>query len=338
MKETVTTGSYQRTTQATETSDDMSDYQSRRNFLGATGLALTPPTILSRTYQQTAGKIVFTYDDGYRPDYTKTFPIHREEDAPASAAIPSTAIGRTRKHLTMPQVYEMVDDGWEIMSHGAKHEALGPVPITEDISPGDTHIHVQHPVLGRTPNLIEIHDGTDQLAVAALTGKSSSESYLTLAAPVDVEIEAGTCFIRFQKAVIETVLENSKKSLRNRGFDVTNFVLPYDRHDEQTRSMVPDYYDAVANVHQGGINRRGELDPYGLHRIYFRDGFMTKSAVENRLDQIAEADALGIFGGHSGHDRLTRDRIRLAIREARKRNLEIVTLQTALDEFDSSVL
>lgn len=311
----------------------MSNY-SRRTVLSASGMALTTPRVLSRTHPPTEGKIVFTYDDGYRVDYTKTFPVHRQEEAPACAAIPSGAIGRSRKYLSTDDIYQMIHEGWEVMSHGVKHEALGPVVLTRDVEPGDTRLYVEHTVLGRTPNEIEIHNGETRLAVVAITGKNPDEGYLELASPVDISIEARSGFVRFTEDVVRTVLENSRESLVDRGFDVTNFVLPYDRHDERTLSLIPNYYDAVANVFTGGINYPGRIDPYGLRRVYFREGWMSDTELEGYLDRVAEADALGILGGHSGESRLTTDRIRTAIREARARQLEVVTLQTVLDEFN----
>lgn len=314
--------------------DDAMSRYSRRTVLSASGMALTAPRVLSRTHPPTAGKIVFTYDDGYRADYTKTFPVHRQEEAPACAAIPSGAIGRSGKYLSTDDIYHMIHDGWEVMSHGVNHEALGPVVLTRDVEPGDTRLYVEHTVLGRTPNEIEIHDGETRLAIVAIRGKSHDEGYLELASPVDISLEAGSGFVRFTEDVVRTVLENSRESLVDRGFDVTNFVLPYDRHDGRTLSLVPNYYDAVANVFTGGINYPGEIDPYGLRRVYFREGWMSDAELEGYFDKVAEADALGILGGHSRASRLTTDRIRTAIREARARQLDVITLQTALEAFD----
>lgn len=284
--------------------------------------------------QETKGRMVFVYDDGYVEDYTQTFTIHQQFDAPACAAVPSSAVGRNENFLKEDQLTEMSNAGWEVMSHAVAHECLGSVTLTEPAEPGDTRLYVDSTVHGRTPNEAEIFQG-DKRVVRKITGKDQDDvgGYLRLDSKVGQSFQAEQTKVRFTEDVVRRVLEESKASLEQRGFDVNNFVYPYGRYDNRTEKLVTEYYNAVANAHPGGLNTRIGLDPYDLRREYFHTETMTKEEMGTYMDRVASRDTLGLFGGHSRNPNLPGRRIQTAIEMAQERNLEIVTLQQALEDF-----
>lgn len=309
----------------------------RRSVLRAAGGAAAVGLTVG-TAGATAGtdaRLVFTFDDGYVEDYTQTFPIFQNESVPASIAVPSANVNRGERFLTAEQITEMTKAGWEVLSHGIHHEALGSVRVTRDVSPGDTRVYVESTVLGRTPNEVEILGSGDTRATAMLAGMGEDNTgrYLTLKSAVDASFTGGQATMRFTEDVVRRVLQDSKKSLRDRGFGTTNLVLPYDRYNSRTIKLIREYYDAVENTGGNGINGGSAANPYGLSRAYFRDGFMTKADLGDYLDRVAEINALGILAGHSRHQQLTGKRIQNAIQMAKERDIEIVTLQTALQDF-----
>jgi peptidoglycan/xylan/chitin deacetylase (PgdA/CDA1 family) len=284
--------------------------------------------------QESNGKMVFVYDDGYVEDYTQTFTIHQQFDAPACTAIPSDALGRSEAFLSEAQLHEMADAGWEVMSHATSHEALGSVTVTEPVEAGDTRVYVDSTVLGRTPNDAEILQG-DTRVVREITGDGEDDTggYLTLDSAVDESFSAGETRVRFTEEVVRRVLKESKDSLEQRGFDVTNFVYPYGRYDQRTESLVKEYYNAVANAHPGGLNTAAALNPYDLRREYFHTGTMSEQQLAEYMDRVASRNTLGLLGGHIRNPELTGERVQLAIEMAQERNLEIVTLQEALEDY-----
>lgn len=318
-------------------SDDSTNGVSRRRCLvsvGAGVAALAGPTVGSAgATTGSNGKLVFVYDDGYQEDYTQTFLIHQEEGVPGCLAIPSANVDRGPAFLTEEQVTEMTDAGWEVMSHGVSHEALGSVTVVSDVEPDDTRVYVDSTVPGRTPHEVEIFDA-EKRAVASLTGRGEDDAggYLTLESSVGASFGAEDTRVRFTEEVVRRVLSESRRSLGERGFDVTNFVLPYGSYDQRTLELLPEYYQAVANVRHGGINGGAAADPYRLGRAYFRRGSMTEAELTRHLDRVAKIDGLAILGGHSRHPKLTGERIRTAIRQAKERDIAVVTLRTALQE------
>lgn len=308
---------------------------SRRGFLQTVGVgtaALGALPVAGAASSSSKPRLVFIYDDGYRADYTQTFSVHQKMDAPACAALPSSVLGRSEEFLTPEQLTEMSDAGWEVMSHGVSHEALGAVKLTQGVESGDSRLYVESTVHARTPHEVEILQG-DKRVVRKLAGKGEDDtgSYVELKSAVKQSFDAGAR-MRFTEEVIRSVLSDSKKSLEKQGFDVSNLVLPYGRHDDRTLSLVKDYYDSVANVQSGGINPGEALQPYRLQRAYFRTDVMSKEELTGFMDRVASRNALGILGGHSRNPNLTGERIQLAIKLAQERDIEIVTLSTALAE------
>lgn len=308
----------------------------RRTFLraagGTAGIALGGSALSGTLAEQSNGRVVFIYDDGYEADFTETFPVHQQLDAPACSAVPSGVVGQSEKFLSADQLREMTDAGWDVLSHGVNHEALGPVEVTDPVAPGDTRVYVDSTVLGRTPREVELYAG-DRRVVRQLTGKGRDETggYLTLESAVDTAFEPGAT-VRFTEDVVRSVLSNSRSQLREMGFGADGLVLPYGRWDARTLNLAREYYEAVANVYPGGLNPHSTLNPYRLRRAYFREGAMSRSELGGFMDRVADEDALGILGGHSRREDLTGERIQTAIEFARDRNLEILTLQSALGE------
>lgn len=307
---------------------------SRRGFVKAVGagaVAFGGLSVSGSAAAQTSKpRLVFTYDDGYVEDYTQTFAVHRQLGVPACAAVPSANVGRSEEFLSEAQLTEMSDAGWEVVGHGVEHEALGSVTLTQDVSADATKLYTDSTVLGRTPHEVEVFAG-DERAVGTLTGEGESGSYLQLQSALGTSFEAGAQ-VRFTEAVVRNVLENSKQSLSDRGFAVNNIVLPYGRYDQRTLSLCEEFYDSVANVQRGGLNPGGALRPYRLSRAYFDTDRMSEQELTNFMDRVASRNALGLLGGHSRNPALTGDRVKLAIELAQERDIEIVTMTTALQE------
>lgn len=310
----------------------------RRQCLVSVGAGVTalsaPSLVAAGETTETNPKLVFIFDDGYKEDYTQTFPVFQDEGVPACIATPSANVDRGPKFLTGKQVTEMTGAGWEVMSHGVKHESLGSVRVTQDISSDDTRVYVHRNALGRTPHEVEIYND-EKRTVASLTGLGQDDTgkYLTLESSVGTSFGASGTRLRFTEEVTRKVLSKSKRSLGERGFDVSSFVLPYDTHDQRTLDLAREYYEAIPNVRHGGINGGRAANPFGLIRTYFRPGFMTESELNEYLDRVVKVNGLAIFGGHSRHPRMTGERIQTAIKGAKERNIDVVTLHTALQDF-----
>ena len=67
--------------------------------------------------------ITFTFDDGCLSTYTRAFPILEKYSYPATAFIITSAVGEPG-YMTIEQILDLVNNGWEIGSHTVSHADL----------------------------------------------------------------------------------------------------------------------------------------------------------------------------------------------------------------------
>lgn len=317
----------------------------RRSFLRAAGIgaaAIGSSALFSEpssAQEEPSGYLVFTYDDGTIEDYEKTFRIHREYDAPACLAASPGRLGASNDWLDADQLREMYDAGWEVMSHTIEHRAIGEIRITEDVEVGDTEIAVAAHRHGRYPgDPIALLDADGNVAEAVVVGRGGSgdDQYLELEEPIDADVSGPDCYVRYTDEFTREILAESKARLEEIVGEgqVTGFVYPYERHDGLAAEIVPEYYETTPRAFMGdGLNPTHVSDPFTISRQYFEEGRMDEDELAQFLDQVANEPDFGILASHSSYDTLTEERIATAIEMARERNIEIVTLQEALDTF-----
>ncbi|MGA9403189.1 polysaccharide deacetylase family protein [Haladaptatus sp.] len=310
---------------------------SRRRFLrsaGVTGVALTAPVSLASraAAKSSSGKLVFIYDDSVAEDYTKTFPVHQDEDVPACSAAVSGQLGE-KDRLTVKQLREMSNAGWEVMSHTVHHRALGPLQLAEDASKGDTKVYERSNRHGEHPgDEVIISNGTKEETVT-VTGKGSDDTgeYVTLKNSLEKSFIADNSTMRYTDEILHSEIFDSKKQLEEDGFNAANMVLPYGINGQQAEAMIQKEYDALANAEfADGLNPITGFDPYHLSRAYFKPDSETKKKLGTYLDTVAKGDVLGILAGHSSYDDFEPKRVRTAIQMAKDRNIEILTLRDAM--------
>ncbi|MCO8244374.1 MULTISPECIES: polysaccharide deacetylase family protein [unclassified Haladaptatus] len=310
---------------------------SRRRFLrsaGVTGVALTAPVSLASraAAKSSSGKLVFIYDDSVAEDYTKTFPVHQDEGVPACSAAISGQLGE-KDRLTVKQLHEMSNAGWEVMSHTVHHRALGPLQLAEDASKGDTKVYERSNRHGDHPgDEVIISNGTKEETVTiAGEGSDDTGEYVTLKNPLEKSFIADNSTMRYTDEILHSEIFDSKKQLEKDGFDVTSMVLPYGINGQQAEAMIQKEYDALANAKiADGLNPITGFDPYHLSRAYFKPDSETKKKLGTYLDTVAKGDFLGILAGHSSYEDFDPKRVRTAIQMAKDRDIEILTLRDAM--------
>jgi hypothetical protein len=326
----------------------------RRTFVRAAGLgaaAAAGSTFLPATgaaqededdgegEEEPAGYLVFVYDDSPAEDYSETFQVHEEYGVPGCVAACPGLMGTTRDWLYPGHLEQMYESGWEVMSHTLEHRALGEVPVAEDVEEGDTEIYVESNVHGRfegDPLVVFDDEGTEAEATVAGQGEDDDGQYLELEEPIDEGFTAGyETRVRYTDEFTEEVLSESQSQLEEMVGEgqVTGYVHTFERDDGLVSELVPEYYDAVPQADGDGLNPEYEPDPHDLSRRYFEEDEMDEAEIERFLDQVANEPDFGILAGHSHYETLPPERVETAIEMALERDIEIVTLQEALDTF-----
>ncbi|OIB56956.1 polysaccharide deacetylase family protein [Natrialba sp. SSL1] len=279
------------------------------------------------------GAVAFVYDDGPIEDYEQAFPVHQEFDAPASAGIVSEWIGREDFNgtdwMTVEQIAELEDAGWEIMSHTTAHTALGAFDLVEDADPDDTRVYPEQRNHGfHHGHDVEITDGETSVRRTVVDSDTDDTGgYLEFDEPLGESFAAGEAVERYPEDVMDDFLGRSKRELEDHGFEIDTLLAPYDIVDDWAIDHSREYYDGIANVNPGSMhNDPDTFDPFDTNRDYFIE-FTTPEQVQSELDQLAAEEGLGIIGAHTFKEEVTADRIRETLEWIEERDLEVVTLR-----------
>ncbi|WP_408956790.1 polysaccharide deacetylase family protein [Natrinema sp. 74] len=307
----------------------------RRQYLATTGVALSGTAVVSSaTAAEYEGMVVFTYDDGPIEDYTETFQVHQEHDAPACSAVCPGLMEDSDDFLDPKHVTEMDEFGWEFMSHTLKHRSLGHIYVERDLTEGDDRLYVDHHRHGRySGDPVVIFD--DQRKVTATTsgrGTDDYGQYIELENPVEKSINATNGLVRHTEEFIRHILEESKSRIEEWSAPVTGFVYPFGRSDGIASDLVPEYYDSVPNFQsRNGLNPIDGLEPTRIVRKYIETDKTSLDEIDQFMAAV-ERNALGVVGGHSQYDALPPDWIDRTLELAAEHDLRVVTMQEALSE------
>ncbi|MDJ1430684.1 polysaccharide deacetylase family protein [Halostagnicola sp. A-GB9-2] len=309
----------------------------RRGML-ATGVSTVGGVSLPFTASasKTEGMVVFTYDDSPLEDYTETFPVHQEYDVPGCIAVCPGLMDSSTAYMDSDHVVKMNNAGWEVMSHTLKHRALGHIPLTKDCDPANNRIYVDTNRHGRYVDdpIALVTDGEELVTgVVSDSGTNEKGDYIDLKSKVGKIIESDDSYVRYTEEFTRKILSKSKSRINEWGIPATGFVYPYGRYDGLVERIVPEYYESVPNhrTGRGGHNPINELVPTEMIRQYIETDMATDEEIHEFMETVASRDVLGITGGHSQYDTLPADRVEFAIQSALDHNLEIVTVQEALD-------
>ena len=306
----------------------------RRQGLKAGAGALVASGFAGTVSASTDASCVIIYDDSPTHDYTKTFPVHQEEDAPGCLGCVSDYV-RTKGALSPDQLVEMADAGFEILSHTAHHHPVGSVGLASDVAPGDTELEATFSVHARfagAPLRVSDDTGASFTTTVAPRTDDQPSDVVRLDAPADTSVRAAeNARVRLADEFLHASLTESKDVLEGYGVDVNHFIAPYQIYDEHAATLVADHYDSVGNGVLGqGLN--GSPDPYWLNRATVAE--QTKSSVRRFARRAAEDDELLLLGSHSWDERLTQAQIRMVIRAVRAEGLTVQTLDEALHDHD----
>lgn len=280
------------------------------------------------------------YDDSPIEDYTKAFPVHQAENAPACVAAVNRIVS-SETGVNPDQLHEMQNAGWEIIAHTVTHRAMGETPFLEPPQPGDTKLRVPytaHAASTGDPLCISTYTGDTtstslEVVTIADAGTDDASLFITIQDPVQTSFPDDiTLHVRFPERILRWELEASRADLKRHGLEIDNFVYPFGSHGPFIDTLVREYYDAVGNWNRDGLNPGDPelLNPYRIGRSYMRTDMHSLDEIAAFLDEVRDGNLLGMIAGHTYFPTIPAERIRSTIRLARERDIEIVTLRDTL--------
>ncbi|WP_331235580.1 polysaccharide deacetylase family protein [Natronorarus salvus] len=311
----------------------------RRGFLAAAGAGAVALGSTVPAAAEGDGMVVFVYDDSPVEDYTETYEVHQEYDAPGCIAACPGLMNSSEQWMADDQLAEMYEDGWEVQAHTIDHRNLGEVELTGAVSEGEMELPVASNLQGRFEgDPLVVFDGESEVeATVADRDGGGDAQYIVLEEGIGASFEAGAT-VRYTDEFTDGILTDSKAMLEEAiGAEgvVTGHVHTYDRSQGYVGEAVGEFFDAVPNARGSGNGLLPDtnVDPLALSRQYYETDYMAEEEIDTFMASIANEPDFGILAGHSQFETLPTERVDLALSLAEEHGVRVVTLQEALAEF-----
>lgn len=282
------------------------------------------------------GTLTLVFDDGYVEDYETVRPVLAERDVPASLAINPATLGEPGM-LTTGQLEELVESGWEVLSHGRRHRYMQAHPLAADAAAGERTVELDSGHVfpeddhGVYPGeRLEVTDGrTTETHVVAEKGTREGAATVTFESALGTEFSVDESVARLPEDLLHEEIVGVRTDFEALDLDPSGFVLPYDAADARAWSLLVDHYEALTYTVSARPNPP-DASPLALERYYLQTGHMRPAEIDAYLDAIAESGGLGILAGHSSWDVVTADRLAYVVEGALDRGIEVTTLEAAV--------
>ncbi|QLA20738.1 polysaccharide deacetylase family protein [Desulfolutivibrio sulfoxidireducens] len=248
-----------------------------------------------------AGMLTLTFDDGLRSVHSHAFPILQQYGIPATTGIIAARLKRgDDDFMSVPQVRELVQAGWEVASHGLTHRR--PVDIPEGYA--QEGLKNCRRVEGGA-KVFEARYGYEDLAGLTENGrhlkeldneddvKSTPGSYYfddligeVVFRPLEPDdVEDGT----IRAVSYEREMEESREVLAELGFAAHTYITPHNYWTTRMRDKSRSLYDQVVTGGDDG-NFPGRTDRWWIkrHVVHTADSAETIIALTRKV--VVEQD------------------------------------------------
>lgn len=224
------------------------------------------------------GMVTLTFDDGLAGVYKYAYPILKNRNQPATAAIiVSRLYVGNDDYMTVEQLKEMENGGWEIASHSLTHTRPIHIPkyYTQELITGWS-ADSRNPSLYQTQYEYDLIAGIYQdniplteVEKECLMADTPGTYYFDRAIaelhvrpfrggePGDLDIRAGS----YQRE-----LDQSQRVLTDLGFQVSTFIAPYNYWPDDMKETSKYYYHQAVTGRDND-NRPATFDPYAIRRF-----------------------------------------------------------------------
>ncbi|MEW5773085.1 MAG: polysaccharide deacetylase family protein [Thermodesulfobacteriota bacterium] len=233
--------------------------------------------VLSAFHPAAAGMVTLTFDDGLAGVYAHAYPVLRRLGLPGVAAVIVERLESGDPDYMRPeQVRELQDAGWEIASHSLTHRRVVDIPARYDQEPlagwrpdpaGPGMVQAYYPL----QDLAGVLEGGAALKAVSSLGEAAASPGTYYYDRIIHELhvhplapgEAGSLSLR--TVSYEREMEESRRRLRELGFAVSTYVIPYNYLNDDVAALGRKHYSALVTGYDGDAIVQ-EAEPYHVFR------------------------------------------------------------------------
>ncbi|MGM0603383.1 MAG: polysaccharide deacetylase family protein [Bacillota bacterium] len=278
--------------------------------------------------------LVIMYDDGFKEDMELAYPVHKENDIPAVAAVNTAAVGENGQ-LTEKDIIKLSESGWEIAGHGHYHTGLVIHSIKEKLHSGEKEIAARNiSLMDKRYNYIIYNVNnlvSEEISIEKIERKNNRK-YLILDSPLKNSYSEKDSYIRISDSSMEYEVSKPKNYLKDLGIEVSTFVYPYNGYFKQVQNYVSNNYAAARAGHrrdqkfpEAFLNKR-PFSKYSLKGTGFEKNLITDQDLNCLLEKTAEEKALLILYAHPKNEFFSVKRLKHIIDYSNKLDINITTL------------
>ncbi|RCW48809.1 MULTISPECIES: polysaccharide deacetylase family protein [unclassified Halanaerobium] len=278
--------------------------------------------------------LVIMYDDGFKEDMELAYPVHRENNIPAVAAVNTSEIGE-KGRLTEEDIIKLSESGWEIAGHGHYHTALIFHSIKEKVNSGEKEIAVRNSFLmdRRYDYIIfNVYSSKGEKISISKIERKNNKNYIILDLPLKLNYPKEGSYVRISDNSMKDEILKPKNILKDMGLEVSTFVYPYNGHFKLAQDYVSQYYAAARAGHRKGqifpeaFLNKSPFSKYNLKGTGFEKNLITDKDLNYLLEKTAEEKALLILYGHPKNEFFSVKRLKHIIDYSNKLDINITTL------------
>lgn len=291
----------------------------------------------------TGKNIILSYDDSPLSDYDFVLPVHLDLGIPGEIGVNTDRIfevSNNDKHLTVNQLLEIKQGGFEMLSHGAAHQPLSTTTLLRDAASGENTVHTNLDSLYRNAwktSYEWILSGPDSSeSIDIITNRSSDKGpYIELVMPLLNSFPAYSVFVPSETGM-NIEMKQSLDVLEEYDLGGKHISYPFGLSDDRTVEYARRYgyvtgRDAVPHINRFEVDTLyidSIGNPFEINSLDF--AYLSEDFIKEQLNRSAEPNQFIIFFSHSWDQNLTADKIRSLAKIALESGFSFTTRSESL--------
>jgi peptidoglycan/xylan/chitin deacetylase (PgdA/CDA1 family) len=288
--------------------------------------------------------IILSYDDSPLSDYQLILPIHRVLDIPGEIGVNTDRIfeiSNNDRHITINQLLELKQAGFEILSHGAGHHPLSKATLLKPVRSGEAELRTNLDSLylnaWKTDYEWILSGGAERESIDIITSRSSGDdSYIELVMPLINSFPAYSVFYPSEIGMDIEMLQ-SRKILEHYDLGARHISYPFGLSDDFTVGFSRRYgyetgRDAIPHVNRFAVETLyidSIPDPFEIASLDF--AYLSEEFLNDKLSKSDSPNQFIIFFSHSWDPNLTEAKLYKLVEIAKKNGFQFTTRSESLN-------